>query len=108
MIHELYIWMLSWADSPYAVPALFLLSFAESSFFPLPPDGLLMVLTLGHPSWGLYYAMITTVGSVLGGIFGYAIGWWGGRPLLRCCMKEERVAMIRQALRMQVMQDGQF
>ena len=56
-----------------------------------------MVLTLGHPSWGLYYAMITTVGSVLGGIFGYAIGWWGGRPLLRCCMKEERVAMIRQA-----------
>ncbi len=96
MIHEIYDWMLSWSDSPYAVPALFILSFAESSFFPLPPDVLLMALTLGHPSWGMYYAGITTAGSVLGGIFGYAIGWWGGRPLLLRFMGKERVATIHQ------------
>lgn len=96
MIHEIYDWMLSWSDSPYAVPALFILSFAESSFFPLPPDVLLMALTLGNPSWGMYYAAITTVGSVLGGIFGYAIGWWGGRPLLLRFMGQERVATIHQ------------
>lgn len=96
MIHELYDWMLSWSESAYAVPALFILSFAESSFFPLPPDVLLMALTLGNPSWGMYYAAITTAGSVLGGIFGYAIGWWGGRPLLLRIMGKERVAMIHQ------------
>jgi membrane protein YqaA with SNARE-associated domain len=94
MIHELYDWMLSWSESPYAVLALFCLSFAESSFFPLPPDVLLMALTLGQPSWGMYYAMITTVGSVLGGMVGYAIGWWGGRPLLMRFMGKERVAIV--------------
>ncbi len=96
MIHELYDWMLSWSESPYAVPALFILSFAESSFFPLPPDVLLMALTLGSPSWGMYYAAVSTAGSVLGGMFGYAIGWWGGRPLLLRFMGQERVAMIHQ------------
>ena len=52
MIHDLYQWMLSWSDSEYALPALFLLAFAESSFFPLPPDVLLMALTLGNPLMG--------------------------------------------------------
>ena len=96
MIHELYDWVLSWSSSPYAVPALFILSFAEASFFLLPPDVLLMALTLGNPNWGIYYAAITTVGSVLGGIFGYAIGWWGGRPLLIRFMGQERVATVHQ------------
>ena len=96
MIHGLYDWVLSWSASPYAVPALFILSFAEASFFLLPPDVLLMVLTLGNPTWGIYYAAITTVGSVLGGIFGYAIGWWGGRPLLVRFMGQERVATVHE------------
>ena len=96
MIHELYDWVLSWSASPYAVLALFILSFAEASFFLLPPDVFLMALTLGNPTWGMYYAAITTAGSVLGGIFGYAIGWWGGRPLLVRFMGQERVATVHQ------------
>lgn len=94
MFRELYQWMVSLSDSPYAVPALFLLAFAESSFFPLPPDILLMALTLAQPQFGLYYAAVTTIGSVLGGIFGYGIGWWGGRPLLRRFVGEERMLFI--------------
>jgi len=97
MVHELYQWMLSWSDSPYAVPALFLLAFAESSFFPLPPDVLLMALTLGNPSWGMYYAAVSMVGSVLGGMFGYLIGWYGGRPILLKFMGQDRVATIHEA-----------
>ncbi len=96
MIHELYDWVLSWSASPYAVPVLFVLSFAEASFFLLPPDVLLMALTLGNSTWGMYYAAITTAGSVLGGIFGYAIGWWGGRPLLIRLIGQERVATVHQ------------
>lgn len=91
---ELYDWMLSWADSPYSVPALFLLAFAESSFFPIPPDVLLMALTLGKPGYGMYYAAVTTTGSVLGGALGYAIGWAGGRPLLLRIIGEERMKAI--------------
>ncbi|MEC4673554.1 MAG: YqaA family protein, partial [Nitrospirota bacterium] len=94
MVKELYQWMLSWSDSEYAIPALFLLAFAESAFFPLPPDVLVMALTLGNPSWGMYYAAVSTVGSVLGGMFGYAIGWYGGRPILLKFMGQERVAAI--------------
>ena len=75
----------------------FLLAFAESSFFPLPPDVLLMALTLGNPSWGMYYAAVSTAGSVLGGMFGYVIGWYGGRPILLKFMGQERVATIHAA-----------
>ena len=94
MIQDLYHWMVSWSESAYAYPALFLLAFAESSFFPLPPDVLLMALTLGSPSWGMYFAAMTTVGSVLGGMFGYAIGWFGGRPLLLRVMGPDRVSTV--------------
>lgn len=93
---ELYDWMLSWSESPYAVPALFLLAFAESSFFPIPPDVLLMALTLGSPELGLYYAAVATVGSVLGGVLGYGIGWAGGRPLLKRLIGQPRMDAIHE------------
>jgi len=93
-IHDLYDWTVSWAGSPYADPALLLLAFAESSFFPLPPDVLLMALTLGNPSGGMYYAMLTTIGSFLGGMFGYLVGKVGGKPFLLRVMGQERVSKI--------------
>jgi membrane protein YqaA with SNARE-associated domain len=93
---QLYDWMLSWSDSPYGVPALFCLAFAESSFFPLPPDVLVIALTLGNPSQAWWYATVATLGSVLGGAFGYGIGWFGGRPLLLKFMGQTRMDLVHQ------------
>ncbi|MCZ6601405.1 MAG: DedA family protein [Planctomycetota bacterium] len=66
--------MAGFADSKHADLALFVLAFAESSFFPIPPDVLLLALAFAKPSRALRYALICTVGSVLGGAFGYALG----------------------------------
>jgi membrane protein YqaA with SNARE-associated domain len=79
MFRRLYTWVLGWADTKYGVPALAIVSFAESSFFPVPPDPLLMALSLGKPKRAFWYALVCSAMSVLGGIFGYFIGWalWG-------------------------------
>ncbi len=86
IIRRLYDWVLHWAETPYAIPALFVLSFAESSFFPVPPDVLLIALALSIPSRSMRYAFICSVASVLGGILGYAIGYFGyetiGKPII--------------------------
>jgi membrane protein YqaA with SNARE-associated domain len=71
----LYEWVLHWAATPYGVPALALLAFAESSFFPVPPDVLLIALCLGVPARAFYFALICSIFSVIGGIGGYLIGW---------------------------------
>lgn len=73
-IRRLYEWILAWARHPLAPIALFLLAFAESSVFPIPPDVLLIALALSIPARAFRLALITTVGSVLGGLAGYAIG----------------------------------
>jgi membrane protein YqaA with SNARE-associated domain len=73
-LKEMYTWTLSWARSPYGLAALFVLSFVESSFFPIPPDPLLMALALGAPRRWLLIAAVCTAASVLGGLFGYFIG----------------------------------
>jgi len=54
--------------------ALFLLAFSESSFFPVPPDVLLIAMALGAPGRALWFALVSSVGSVLGGCFGYLLG----------------------------------
>jgi membrane protein YqaA with SNARE-associated domain len=73
-IRRLYDWVLHWADTPYGVLALFLIAFAESSFFPLPPDPLLLALCLGAAKRSLRFAAIATLASVAGGVLGYALG----------------------------------
>ena len=73
-LRRLYDWVLSWADSPYGALALFVLAFAESVFFPIPPDVLLIALALGRRSRALWFGLICTAGSILGGMTGYALG----------------------------------
>ncbi len=73
-IRRLYDWVLHWAETPYGVPALFLIALAESSFFPLPPDPLLLALCLGATKRSFRFAAIATAASVIGGMLGYAIG----------------------------------
>lgn len=77
---RVYDWTLAWAYRPSAAWALFILAFAESSCFPVPPDVLLMPLALGNPRKWFRYALLCSIGSVLGGMFGYFIGWalWMG------------------------------
>jgi len=75
MLRKLYDWVLHWAETPYGSWALFLLAFCESSFFPIPPDVLLIALAVAIPRRSFRYAMICSAGSVLGGCLGYLIGW---------------------------------
>lgn len=75
VIRRLYAWTVSWADHPGGTWALFIIAFLESSFFPIPPDVLLMALCFGAREKWLKYASVCTAGSVLGGIAGWAIGW---------------------------------
>ena len=78
-LRKLYDWVLSWAETPYGAIALFVLAFAESSFFPIPPDALLIALVLGARKKAFKFALICTVGSISGAVFGYLIGhylWW--------------------------------
>jgi len=76
---RLYDWTLGWAYRPSAAVALFVLSFAESSFFPIPPDVLLMPLVLGNRRRWFRYAFLCSLASVLGAVAGFLIGWlaWG-------------------------------
>ena len=73
---RIYDWVLHWAEHPAGTWALGILAFAESSFFPVPPDVLLMALAVGKPKRSLWFATVCSVGSILGGMLGYAIGYW--------------------------------
>jgi len=93
-LHELLAWVEGFAATPYGTWALFAIAFAESSFFPIPPDVLLIALCIGEPDRSLWFALVCSVGSVLGGVAGYGIGLWGGRPLLLRLFSRERVAVV--------------
>ncbi len=76
IVKRLYDWMLSWGESRWGAVALFLFAFAESSFFPIPPDVLLIALCLGAVARSFRFAAICTAGSILGAMLGYAIGFF--------------------------------
>jgi membrane protein YqaA with SNARE-associated domain len=73
-IRKLYDWVLAWAESPNSLWALFLIAFAESVFFPVPPDILLIAMVLGKTNKAFKFAAITTLGSVSGAVLGYFLG----------------------------------
>ncbi len=74
MLRRLYEWCLAAADKPYAPWLMGAISFAESSFFPIPPDTLQIPMSLARPDRAWFYATLCTVSSVAGGVLGYAIG----------------------------------
>jgi len=98
-LRKLYYWTLHWAATPYALPALVALSFAESSFFPVPPDVLLIALCFCNPRRWLSLAAWCTAASVVGGMLGYFIGWglWEtvGLPIVQMYHGEAVVETVR-------------
>ncbi len=100
---RLYDWVLHWADTPHAAVALFVLAFAESSFFPIPPDVLLIAMVLGARRRWWWLAGICMVGSVLGGIAGYFIGWGlmdaVGMPIIRFYHAQQQYEDVQKLYR---------
>ena len=81
ILRKLYDWVLHWAKTPFGAIALFVLSFSEASFFPMPPDVLLIALALGSRKQSFKFALICSIASIMGAMGGYSIGhflWWNG------------------------------
>ena len=76
MVRRLYDICMDWISGKYGVWALFFIAFIESSFFPLPPDVFLIAMCVALPAMSFRYAVICSVGSVLGGALGYGLGLW--------------------------------
>jgi len=97
---RLYDWTLHWAHTPYGSIALFTLAFCESSFFPIPPDVLLMALAFSIAKKSYKYAAICSAGSILGGAFGYFIGYQlfdlVGIPILNTLGLMEEFAYVKE------------
>jgi membrane protein YqaA with SNARE-associated domain len=74
MLRRIYDWCIDAADKPYALWILGAVAFAESSFFPIPPDIMLLPMSLARPARAWLFAALCTVASVAGGVLGYAIG----------------------------------
>ncbi|HHY05043.1 MAG TPA: hypothetical protein GX534_07655, partial [Thermoanaerobacterales bacterium] len=73
---------------------LFILAFAEASFFPIPPDIVLIPLSIMSPRRAIYYSSMTSLASTLGGVFGYIIGARAGRPILFKIIKKYNLSKI--------------
>lgn len=96
MLRRLYNWTISLAASPHAMWALAIVAFMESSFFPIPPDVLMIPMIIAAPRRAFLIAAVATISSVLGGLFGYYIGYSlyesVGRPIFEFYGKADAVA----------------
>jgi membrane protein YqaA with SNARE-associated domain len=99
-LKKLYNWTMHWAKTKQAPYALFGIAFIESSFFPIPPDVLLIAMVMSDKKKWLKFAAICTVGSVIGALFGYFIGWGlyetVGKTIVSTYKLEEIVKLIGQ------------
>ncbi|MDE2363442.1 MAG: DedA family protein [Hyphomicrobiales bacterium] len=99
MFKRLYEWTLTLAESPRAIWALGAIAFAESSFFPLPPDLILVPMSLAKPRRAWLYAAVCTIASVVGGVLGYMIGSVlydsVGKPLIHLYGYDEKAQALR-------------
>jgi len=83
MLRRFYDWVMKLAEGPRALPALAIISFVESSFFPIPPDVLLVPMILAARHRAFVFAFVCTLASVVGGYVGYAIGYYAFEALAR-------------------------
>lgn len=99
-LRKLYDWILHWAETPYGPWALFALAFCESSFFPIPPDVLLIALAISITKKSFKYALICSVGSLLGGCFGYFLGYEFfehiGKPIIHIYSVTDKFEFVSQ------------
>ena len=100
MLRRLYDWTISLAQSPHALWALAIVAFVESSFFPIPPDVLMIPMIIARPSRAFLIALVAAVASVAGGLFGYYIGAQlmesVGQPILELYGKSENFAEMAE------------
>ncbi|QWC23048.1 DedA family protein [Bacillus haikouensis] len=91
LLHTFEAWLMD-----YGVWGLIVVSFADSSFFPIPPDVLLIPLAIANPENALLYALYTTAASVVGALFGWWIGKKLGRPILVYLFSEQRIRKVEE------------
>lgn len=94
ILHDLTDWVIQLADNDWAVVFLGLTSFFESIFFPIPPDPLLIAMSIGQPKAALWFAVLVTVSSVAGALVGHWLGARLGRPLLHRWFADSKVATV--------------
>jgi membrane protein YqaA with SNARE-associated domain len=100
MLRRLYEWALSLVEKPHAIWVMAAISFADSSFLPLPPDFLLIPMSVARPKRALHYAIVCTIASVAGAVLGYAIGafLWDtvGQWIIKIYHLQDKVDGFRQ------------
>ena len=94
LLHDLSDWLLGFADSDWAIAVLLVSSFAESIFFPIPPDPLLLAVALVQQPIAVPLGVLVAVASVAGAVVGHALGMRLGRPILTRMFSESRVAYV--------------
>ena len=100
LLRRLYDWVLSWAERKSALGALWAMAFAEASFFPIPPDVLLMAMAIGKPRRAFRFALVCTLGSLMGGLFGYLLGYQFyalvGQPIIDFYSAADQYERVRE------------
>lgn len=99
-LRRLYDVCMEWVSGKYGVWALFLIAFVESSFFPIPPDVFLIAMCVAAPALSFRYAAVCSLASVMGGVMGYALGFWFmdglGMPIIEWYGLGEKYLLVQE------------